>query len=182
MHQQWYFSFLCLMFRITFLLINVLVKFSWHKRFVFHAPCSLELAQLCLSPLALWLVATVYCVNKTICRCQRLERVFGPIWGFLSKEKCIENNNSGVKDCDLMPFKGVNIKIRIPFSQKKHPQTRKFSFSKVALGPPLCQEGIYKYVPQVRGQQTFSCKGLDSNYVALAGHTHLLSPVPCCCF
>lgn len=57
----------------------------------------------------------------------------GPIWSFLSDEKCIEKENSAGKS-DLKPFKGINIKNK---------ELTSFWLSKVALGSlPICQEGI----------------------------------------
>lgn len=123
---------------------------------------------------ALWLVATVYCVNKEIGQCQRrLVRVFGTyLKFFFSNEKCIEKKDSGVKDSHLKPFKGVNINNNPPPRKKNTPNSQGFIFQR-SSGPSSLMSGGYLQI-HASGQRSthFFCRGLDSNCVGLVGHTH----------
>lgn len=78
------------------------------------------------------------------------------LFGFLCKEKCIEKEDSGVKDSHLKPFKGVNIKTTTP-PKKKTPQTHKVHFPKE----------LWALFPYVRRVSTNTCLGSEVNTLFL---------------
>lgn len=116
-----FFSLLCQMFLMIFLLINYLVHFSWHVGFVLRAPCFLEPVGLCSWTLILPVLGGM--ANCLMCQprnCQMWKKRDEGLWDlfeafFLMKNALRKRILLGKSD--LKPFKGINIKTKTKNSQ-----------------------------------------------------------------